>query len=120
VRLGCEFEIELLQAALCFRPDNLEALFALGNALTRIGRYEEGLSIDEKLVALLPDNATVHYNLACSLALLRRKEDALHALGRALALGFDDERLLATDPDLAALREDPRFRTLLASRDPGA
>jgi tetratricopeptide (TPR) repeat protein len=110
-----EFESELFEAALLHRPDNLEAIFSLGNAYTRVGRYEDGLAIDERLVAIFPDNPTVRYNLSCSLALLGRIDEALDALHRAIALGFDDERLLATDPDLSGLREDPRFQELLAS-----
>jgi Flp pilus assembly protein TadD len=109
-----EFETELYETALRFHPDNLEALFSLGNAYTRIGRFEDGLGVDRRLVAMFPENPTVHYNLSCSLALLGRIDDAFGALREAVELGFDDDRLLATDPDLNGLRKDPRFQQLMA------
>ena len=44
----------------------------LGGLYTKQGRIADGLKMDRKLVRLRPDNATAHYNLACSLALSRR------------------------------------------------
>ena len=117
-RMFHEFEAELYETALRHQPDNLDALYGLGNAYTRIGRVQEGLTIDRKLAAMFPDNPTVHYNLACSFALLSRADDALESLHRALDLGFDDDRLLATDPDLKTLRRDPRFQEIVSSRLP--
>lgn len=112
-----EFETELYEAALRHHPDNLEALYSLGNAYTRTGRYKEGLAIDRQLADMFPDNPTVHYNLACSLALLTRTDEAIDALTDAMELGFDDDRLLATDPDLTLLRRDPRFQELVTQRN---
>ncbi len=108
-----EFEIELFETALRHQPENVDALYSLGNAYTRVGRYEEGLRIDRQLAEIFPENPTVHYNLACSLALLGRNDSALETLHYALEIGFDDERLLATDPDLKSLRLDPRFQELV-------
>jgi len=112
-----EFEAELFEAALPHQPENVDALFSLGNAYTRVGRFEDGLEVDRRLAEIFPDNPTVHYNLACSLALLARNDDAFDALHHALDLGFDDERLLSTDPDLKSLRCDPRFRELVRESD---
>jgi tetratricopeptide (TPR) repeat protein len=53
------------------------------------------------------------YNLACSYALAGQPAEALAALSRALAAGFNDLGLLRTDPDLATLRGDPRFAALV-------
>lgn len=109
-----EFEVELYEAALRHDSKNVEALYSLGNAYTRIGRYDEGLEVDARLSKMFPDNATVRYNLACSFALLSRTDEALEALRCAMDLGFDDDRLLATDPDLRSIRRDPRFQELIA------
>ena len=64
VRLGCEFEIELLQAALCFRPDNLEALFALaagarpaGGVLRMTIYAVGGAELDVADSGMVPDSA---------------------------------------------------------------
>lgn len=60
-----------------------------------------------------PDEPNVHYNLACARALAGMSDEALDTLERAFALGFDDREWMASDPDLAALRSEPRFVALL-------
>jgi tetratricopeptide (TPR) repeat protein len=112
-RIGSEFLVEILRIASDRDPRNIEALVELGHMLTRLGRFEEGLAADERLLALAPDNSTAHYNHACSLALLERKDEAFEALERALALGYDDLEHLRSDEDLASLRDDRRFAALL-------
>jgi tetratricopeptide (TPR) repeat protein len=114
-RLGQEFLADFLGRSLARHPDNFEVLTELATLLTRLGRLEEGLAADQRLVRLAPRDPTVHYNLACSLALLGRSEAALDALGRAIALGYRDTEHLLGDDDLASLRTLPRFQTLLAS-----
>ena len=56
------------------------------------------------------------YVVAGQYALAGRSDDALQALEKAFALGYSDRQSLATDPDLAALRSDPRLRKLIATR----
>ena len=75
---------------------------------------EEFVNLNSQLVRLRPDNATAHYNLACSLALVRRKADALRALQRAIELGYDDYQWMAEDADLDGLKKSPEFHALLA------
>jgi Zn-dependent protease len=58
------------------------------------------------------------YNAACSLARLGRVDEGLDWLGRALRAGFDDLEALEQDPDLAALRGDPRFVEIRALSSP--
>jgi Flp pilus assembly protein TadD len=111
-RLGQEFLADILGREVERHPRNLSALADLAHVLTRLGRLEDGLAIDRRLVRLEPDNPTVHYNLACSLALLGRKEEALDALEAAVANGYDDVEHLLADEDLALLREERRFRGL--------
>ena len=42
--------------------------------------------MDRRLVRLLPSNPTAHYNLACSLALVKQKAAALRSLQEAVKL----------------------------------
>jgi Flp pilus assembly protein TadD len=112
-RMGLEFLADFLGHAARRHPDNVEALTELASTLTRLGRIEEGLVVDERLVRLLPSNPTAYYNLACSLALLERAEPALSALERAVELGYDDAEHLLADEDLGTLREAARFRALV-------
>ena len=110
---GLEFLASLLAVEVDRHPENLEALAELGHALTRLGRVCEGLEVDRRLVRMAPDNSTVHYNLACSLALLERADESLDALERAVELGYDDAGHLLADEDLVLLRSESRFRLIV-------
>jgi tetratricopeptide (TPR) repeat protein len=110
--LGLEFLARFFEVELGRRPGNLEALAELGHLYTRLGRYLEGLAVDRRLVVALPEDPTAHYNLACSLALTGDADGAFAALDQAIDLGYEDGALLADDPDLAPLRNDPRFAEL--------
>ena len=65
------------------------------------------------LVRLIPDDSIAWYNLACSYAVLGMIEPAFSALQRSLELGYRFIKRLRRDPDLKALRRDPRFAHLL-------
>lgn len=91
-------------------PDVIELL---GGLYTQQGRIAEGLKMDRRMVRLQPDNATAYYNLACSLALLKRRAEALRALRRAIALGYGDHRWMAEDSDLASLHGLAGFQVIL-------
>ncbi len=106
--------LEILRAAARRRPHDLGILFSLGDLLTKLGYIEEGLQVDLTLARLQPRDPTVHYNLACSYALLGRKEEAFSELRKSVRLGYSDPAHMRADPDLASLRQDPRFEKILA------
>ena len=112
-RLGLEFVVELLRRSAARHPDNLETLSELATLLTRLGRHAEGLEADLRLVRMAPADATVRYNLACSLALTGQKDQALDALERAVELGYGDAKHLLDDADLSSLRGEARFHALI-------
>ncbi len=114
VAMGRAFEIEMAEEWLRLHPDEAETLRWLAYAYTAAKRYDEALAADLRLVAARPERAELHYDLACSYALVHRVDDAYDSLERALALGFDDADLVASDSDLFLLRKDPRWRALLA------
>ena len=109
-----EFDIKFFESVLRRGPNYADVVEILGGLYTRQGRIADGLKMDRRLVKLQPDNATAHYNLACSLALFKRKRDALHSLRHAVALGYRDAEWIEQDPDLEALKGHPQFATLLA------
>jgi dienelactone hydrolase len=75
--------------------------------------WERGLVWDKAWVTGFgPGTPIPWYNVARAQARLGRKDDALRALHRALDEGFADEESLRTEPDLAPLRKDARFRSL--------
>ncbi|MDE0915512.1 MAG: tetratricopeptide repeat protein [Planctomycetota bacterium] len=111
--VGLEFEAEFYGAATHRQPDNLDALVELGHVYTRMQRYGEGLQVDQELARLMPEDATVQYNLACSLALMGRIDPALDTLERAVSLGYDDPDHLLEDEDMRGLWNEPRLRELV-------
>jgi tetratricopeptide (TPR) repeat protein len=116
--LDIQFETRFLETVHQHDPHFADVIEILGGLYTKQGRIADGLKMDRKLVRLRPDNATAHYNLACSLALSRRRTDALRALERAVALGYDDYDWMQQDPDLEGLKNHPIFRQLLAKLQP--
>jgi Flp pilus assembly protein TadD len=109
-----DFEIRFYEAVLRKNPSYPDVVELLGGLYTKQGRVDEGLRMDRKLVRLAPDNPIAHYNLACSLALKRRKADAVRALRRAVEMGYRDLDWLREDPDLASLRNHAPFRAIEA------
>src|SRR4051812_46144653 len=112
-----DFELDFFSRILERQPNFVDVLRVMGNNLTLKGRYAEGLVIDKRLCQLRPNDPLAHYNLACSYALLKRPEQALKTLRRAVELGYRDFRYMREDRDLDSIRHDRRFRQLLREYD---
>ena len=108
-----DFEISFFEGLVRKDPNFVDALIPLAEAYTRKKLYAKGLRIDKRLARLCKDDPVVHYNLACSLALIGKKDEAFSALRRAIKLGYDDFDYLKRDSDLRSLRDDPRFKKLV-------
>lgn len=113
-----EFDIRFYESVLRRNPNYANVVELLGGLYTRQGRVADGLRMDRKLVKLQPDNATAHYNLACSLALSKRMSDALRELQQAVKLGYGDFDWMQQDPDLELLKHHPEFQSLLRALKP--
>ncbi|MBI3307385.1 MAG: hypothetical protein HYZ84_06255 [Candidatus Omnitrophica bacterium] len=111
-----DFEITFFERLIKEKPDYLEALIPLAAAYTRKGLYEKGLGVDKTLARLCKKDPVVHYNLACSLALVGQKKQAIQVLKTAIELGYRDFEHLKKDPDLQSLCEDPEFQNLKAGK----
>jgi len=108
-----DFDIDFFEKLLARNGDSVEVLRMLGELVAKKGDVRRALEIDQRLVALLPNDFLARYNLACSLALAGRPDDAIDSLSSAILLGYDDLAHLEVDPDLDSLRERPDFRALL-------
>lgn len=102
-----EFEIAFFENVLRGAPDFIEALTAIGDLYTKAGLWQKGLDVDVRLAQLRPDDPLVHYNLACSYALLNQNPASLSSLTKAIELGYDDFDYLKNDSDLENLFKDP-------------
>jgi adenylate cyclase len=94
-------------------PDDPRAATMRAVSLCRLGRPEEGLHWAEQALAIDPEDAGVRYNVACLYALESEVDKAIDCLEDAIRVGFGNRGWIEQDPDLASLREHPRFRALL-------
>ena len=108
-----DFEITFFEGILKRSPKDIEVLEILGGLYTKEGRIDDGLRMDRKLVRLLPDNPTAHYNLACSFALKNKEVQAIETLNFAIKLGYVDRDWMLQDPDLKNLRKHPSFKDII-------
>lgn len=109
-----DVEISFFKGIVGRDSDYVEALQILGDAYTRRGEFADGLKVDEQLARLRPDDALVHYNLACSYSLMDQVERAGASLEKALQLGYRDFKWIVTDPDLKNLRSHALYRKIRA------
>ncbi|MBN1585961.1 MAG: hypothetical protein JW937_00855 [Candidatus Omnitrophica bacterium] len=113
-REDLEFQISFFEGVLRRQPESVQALSALGEAYTCVGKFRQGLAVDQQLARLRPNDPVVHYNLACDYSLLKQTAPSIRALERALRLGYDDFDLLENDPHLNYVRRSVRYKELLA------
>ncbi len=109
-RSQLDFEIEFFAGILDVQPDFVDVLRAHATNLTLKGRYEDGMTVDKRLIRLRPSDYLAHYNLACSYALLKQHDLAIKTLRQAVELGYRDFRYMKQDRDLESIRRDPRFK----------
>jgi PDZ domain len=67
-------------------------------------------------LAILPEKAIWHYNLACILTARKQIDGAMESLRRATELGFSDFTILENDAELKPMHELPAYRNLLAHK----
>jgi adenylate cyclase len=99
-------------------PTNCSALAMGASALTVFGEQDRAKEWVQRALLLDPENMLVRYNLACSLALeLNDPEAAIEALKPFFERMNSTTLLrhLEVDPDLDPIRNDPRFKAMLAA-----
>ena len=94
-------------------PDDTRAIYLGATKLGRMGRNDEALEWAERALKMDPQDPWVLYNVACTYALLDQVERAIDCLERAVGQGMGERHWFENDPDLASLRDDPRFKALL-------
>jgi serine/threonine protein kinase/Flp pilus assembly protein TadD len=94
-------------------PGDARAMTMGAVALCRLGEPAKGLQWIERALTIDPEDAGVSYNAACLYALEGQPDRAIACLREAVRGGFWHRNWARNDPDLDALREDPRFQALL-------
>ena len=107
------FEMPFYEGVLRRDRSNLVALELLGGLYSKYAMTAHVLRVDRRMARLRPDDPRIRYNFACSLAVVGRKKEAVHQLGEAIGLGYDDWDWLRQDPDLTSLKGYPSFDELV-------
>jgi adenylate cyclase len=100
-------------------PDNGSAMgFAVG-ALAVLGESERAKEWAERALLLDPDNGNLRYNFACTLiSELHEVDAALDLLAPAVErMSIEVLNWVKSDPDLDSIRDNPRFKAMLASAE---
>jgi len=105
--------LEPLSRAAVRTPDNICVWLALGWCYKRTGKLDRAIESLEEALAAQPDDALVHYNLACYWSLAKNKRQALAYLSRALDLDDEYRLLVSGEPDFDPIRDDPAFQALV-------
>lgn len=93
-------------------PSNYKIWLALGWCHKPTGRIDLAIESLEEALAVDPQNALVHYNLACYWSLAGNKRQALLYLAQALDLDPNYRDLVSAESDFDPVRNDPAFRAL--------
>ncbi len=101
------------QGAAQGNPHNISAWLALGWCYKRAGKLDRAIESLEEALSAEPNDALVHYNLACYWSLAKNKRQTLVYLSRALDLEDEYRTLVADESDFDLLRDDPAFQALV-------
>lgn len=104
--------IKAYQAVTAESPQNGLAWYRLGTAYHSLGQYQ--LAVEAWLKAeAIGHNPIVMYNLACGYARLANKDKAFEWLNQTVQRGYRQVTSIENDADLASLRTDARYKTLI-------
>jgi tetratricopeptide (TPR) repeat protein len=104
----------MLKKASTDRRLRRDALLALAWCQKRLGHLDEAVTAVTRALAAAPDDAALHYNLACYLALSTQPRAALYELAWALELKPRLRSRASAETDFDSLRGSAAFEALTA------
>src|SRR5262249_21467940 len=106
---------ERLTRHLDLNPDDARACVLLAGVLAKFGETERARPLVARAMSLASDDDATLYNAGCVLATLGEDEQALDALEKAIGAGLaGGGDWVSHDPDWERLRDNPRFKALVA------
>jgi transcriptional regulator GlxA family with amidase domain len=106
--------LAVYRALLAQNSEDSAAWLELGRTLHGMKRYQEAIEAHQQAVKSPMTKGTAYFNLACEYALTGARDKALDAAEKAVGAGMRTKWAYEHDPDLVALRDDPRFKALVA------
>ena len=108
--------LELLPNYLLQNPDDSRARMYYAITLAEKGFKDDAIREGAKALELSPGDPMMLYNCACLYSQLGEVERAIDTLREAIAGGYENFGWMKYDPDLDALRSDPKFIALIDGR----
>jgi len=117
VKRAAEMMLSQSEKVLEQDPSNGAALGIGAGGLAILGQADRAKEWIERALLIDPDNLNMRYNFACVLATyLKQHDEAVALLATALPkAGPVMVNIMAIDPDMDSLREDPRFQEMLGA-----
>jgi adenylate cyclase len=111
--------LERTERAIAQDKSNAAALALGAGALAELGEADRATEWVRRAVLVDPDNFLMRYNLACAYAGNLNDADAAIDLLRPYLSQANSAQMrhVAADPDLDSLRDNPRFRAMLAEAE---
>jgi len=104
--------IHVLENQLRNVPEDVRARVLVASDYAKSGREEDALREANLAMALLPNEGTILYNVACVFCQLDKKTEGLAALSKAWEAGWKDVEWTRNDPDLSTLHGEPEFERM--------
>ncbi len=105
--------LEVAEQHLELNPDDPRAATMCAVSCCRLGDQERGIEWAVRALDIDAEDPGVRYNVACLYALEGLTGQAIDCLEEAIRCGFTNREWFEKDPDLASLRDHPRFQALL-------
>lgn len=97
-------------------PEDATLTSRMGLYAAKLGDEVTALLLSRKALTAKPNNPDIRFRAAMAYELTGQRDAALEELGRAQQLGYPT-KLIGSEPDLLALRRDPRFDLLRMERE---
>ena len=109
-----------LEMAASIRPGDLGVAMALGWCYKRTQRLAQAIDALERAAIENPDEALLHYNLACYWSLAADPAKSVRSLVAALDLDPDLRDQIPNESDFDAIRDTAEFGRLVVGKEPTA
>ena len=105
--------IQQYKKALQLNPKFVPAINNLALVTAANKEYYKALTIFLDVLNYYPDDAETHYNIACMYSRLKREDESIEWLKKAIDKGYTNWESIKTDRDLDNIRDSFAYRDLI-------